>query len=369
MNCHLVYVVPSGKSKIKKAIRKIKRIAQRIGFPISAIGNRQKINIRDWPEISPISITKHLFESFSKKIPTHLYHISEEIKIKFTPEDIFIGHPYFPYSRNRTGVTNISLNSIKSYNRPRFCAIISPLHCNIEIKTNHINKDYLDSINQLIDKIDIIFAIMGKYWWDKWDSSPYAHWKHKMVRLDMAIDVKYFPKIKERFNPKGKRKFFYIGNTSPNKGTNLLSILASRLKNYTFGWIGGGKNDEIPGVRRISPWTILTPDFMKELARYYDIFITCGVADANPTTILEAMSWGFPVICTPQSGYYETDYLKNIYHDDIEKSIEVLNKFQFMEEEELMAISHKAREVVEREYNWDRFLNTIWETLKKKGVT
>lgn len=369
MKCHFVYAVPSS-GKFFKVRRKIASILQTIGIPISKIGNRVNVNFSSWPERSPISITKHLYEflCFNKKVTTILYDLSEKIRIKFAPEDIFIGHPFFPYMEGRTGVTNISLNSIDSYNRPRFCAILSPLHCNIEIVTKHINKDYLDSINQLIDKVDTVFAIMGDYWWDQWDYSPYAHWKPKMIRLDMAVDVKHFPKIKRRFNPKKKRKFFYIGNTSPYKGTKMLSMLALRLKDYTFAWIGGSKSDEIPGVKRISPNTNLSQSFMERVAQDYDIFITTGLADPNPTTILESMSWGFPVICTPQSGYYETEYIKNIYHDDIEKSIAILEKFQLMEEEELMEISNKARRIVENFYNWNKFCNTIWETLIEKGV-
>jgi hypothetical protein len=40
-------------------------------------------------------------------------------------------------------------------------------------------------------------AIMGEYWWDQWDLSKYAHWKTKMVRLDMAVDATRYPRVKE----------------------------------------------------------------------------------------------------------------------------------------------------------------------------
>ena len=83
----------------------------------------------------------------------------------------------------------------------------------------------------------------------------------------------------------------------------------------------------------------------------------------NPTTILESMSWGFPVVCTPQSGYYETSYRKNIYHDDFDRSVEVLRQLQFADENVLQEMSTEARRVVERDYTWDRFIDTICSAL------
>ncbi len=363
MKCHLVYSVPYVGGRIKKGVRKIKVILQRAGFPISVIGDREKIDTSFWPISAPSTITKHLYEYFSSKMPTILYHLNERINIRFEPDDIFIGTPFFPFTLGKSGVTDLS---IQSNICPKVFALIAPLHCNIDIKTKHINKDYLASIVHLMNKADILFAIMGKYWWDQWDHSPYTHWKPKMIRLDMAVDVRDFPRVKKRFNPKGERGFLYIGNSDPVKGIDFLIKLASCLKEFSFGYIGHGK--DIPGVRRISTGRPLTPEFMSEVAKHFDFFITTGVADANPTTILESMAWGFPVICTPQSGYYETEYLKNVFHEDIEKSIGVLHELQFMEENELITMADKARAVVETEYNWDKFLNTIWKTLENEGV-
>ena len=78
------------------------------------------------------------------------------------------------------------------------------------------------------------------------------------------------------------------------------------------------------------------------------------------------MAWGFPVICTPQSGYYETKYLKNVFHENIEKSISVLESLQFAEEKELIAMANEARSAVEKEYTWDKFTDTILKTLTQQ---
>lgn len=360
MKCHLVYSVPlvGGNLKIASLRRKLSIYLQRKGGKISAIGDRKAADTSRWPEMSPYSITRHLYEGFSSVMPTSLYHLREECRISFEEDDIFIGHPRFPCSPGMKGVTGLALEGGRP---PKVAALISPLHCDTGVKTGHINRDYLDSVDFLLPKADILFAIMGEYWWDRWGSSPYAHWKSKMFRLDMAIDVKSFPRVKKEFNPAGKRRFLYIGRNDPMKGIGLLSKLMSENGGYDCGWIGPG--DDIPGIKRISGPRSLDTKFMEELAEGYDFFITTGIADPNPTTILESMAWGFPVICTPQSGYYGTSYLRNVFHDDILKSRETLSELQFMDDKGLKKIADEARGVVEEKYNWGRFMGGIRSNL------
>jgi len=288
-------------------------------------------------------------------MPTLLYHLTERVHCRFQPNDIFLGHPYFPHTEGRHGVTELAL---KENIRPRKVALISPLHCDVKIKTDHINKEFLDDVDKLLSSTDILFAIMGEYWWDQWDSSPYAHWKSKMVRLDMAVDAQRYPRIKKSFNPAGKRGYFYVGNSSdPRKGVDFLSRLMNQFGDYPKGWIGSGP--DIPNVPRISDSRQLTPEFMTEVRKQYDFFISPAKADPNPTTILESMAWGFPVACTPKSGYYKKDYRKNIYLDDIAGSVAVLNELQYADEQKLMSMADKAREVVVADYSWDKFTSTV----------
>jgi glycosyltransferase involved in cell wall biosynthesis len=184
----------------------------------------------------------------------------------------------------------------------------------------------------------------------------------KMIRLDMAVDTGHFPCIKKNFNVSGKRGFLFIGRNDAMKGTDFLSGLARALPEFRFGWIGWG--DEIEGVPRISPARALTPDFMAEVAQDYDFFISPSQADPNPTTILESMAWGFPVVCTPQSGYYETSYRKNIFYGDLDRSVDVLRDMQFADEEVLRSAGAEARRVVKQEYSWDVFVQRICTGLR-----
>jgi len=357
MRCHFVYAVPfRNQSLIQRINRRIRLVLNEGSIPVGLITNRQpdEKEIDQWPGQSPFSNTKNIYKALSRVYPTQLYTLKERVKIRFNSDDIFLGHPFFPYQPNGIGVTEFAVSSKV---KPKVLAIITPLHCDINIKTTHINKAFLDHVNSLMSHVDVLFAIMGQYWWDQWDQSPYAYWKSKMVRLDMAVDVKYYPLIKKQFNKPGKRKFLYIGKNDPMKGVDFLSKLAFELKDCEFGWIGVG--EDIPGVKRISGPRQLDPEYMSKVAEDYDFFISPSLADPNPTTILESMAWGFPVICTPQSGYYETEYIRNIYRNDFNKSVNILKSLQDINEIELIKRSKLARRVVENNYNWGRFTETI----------
>jgi len=307
-----------------------------------------------WPRCSPYENTRNIFLALSRHMPTALYALDERISCRFSSDDVFLGHPCFPARPGRVGVTELS---IMQKPRPKVFALISPLHCETNIQTGHINKDYLDAVNRLLPHSDVLFGIMGEYWWDRWPNSPYAHWTNKMVRLDMAIDSTFFPRIKKEFNPAGKRGFLYIGRNDPMKGIDFLSRLAHRARGYRWGWIGSGA--EIDGIPRLSEPRCLTPDFMARIARDFDFFVSPSIADPNPTTILESMAWGFPVVCTPQSGYYETSYRRNIYHEDMDRSVGILHELQSVSETQLEQMADEARLVVENHYTWDRFTNCI----------
>ena len=357
MKCHLVYCVPfTGRSLASRIRWKLRRIVNDIGLPVGLLSSREptETDFNSWPIRSPYENTKNLYCALSKKVPTALYHLTERVCCKFKPDDIFIGHPFFPHHKRGYGVTELSAEEAV---RPNKFALICPLHSDISFQTAHINKDFLNDVDNLMPHTDILFAIMGQYWWDQWDSSPFVHWKSKMVRLDMAIDVERYPRVKTHFNKPGCRGYLYIGMNDPMKGPDLLSQLMGRLGDYPSGWIGNGP--EIQHVPRICGGRHLTPEFMAKMADKYDFFVSPSKADPNPTTILESMAWGFPVACTPQSGYYETSYRANIYWEDIDKSVSVLRQLQYASEGELIQMADEARRVVETHYTWEKFTNTV----------
>lgn len=357
MKFHLVYAVPfTNRSLVSRIKRKSRHILGKIGLPVVLLSNRQPTekDFESWPVKSPYENTRNLYRALSEKAPTFLYHLTERVHCHFEADDVFIGHPFFPHSKGGYGVTEMA---VREKIRPRKFALISPLHCDVSISGGHINREFLHDIDKLMPYVDVLFAIMGEYWWEQWDSSPFAHWKSKMVRLDMAVDVQRYPRVKKRFNKPGQRGYLYIGVNEPRKGPELLAQLMELVGDYPKGWIGNGP--EIPNVPRISTAQPLTPEFMKEIAKKYDFFISPSRADPNPTTILESMAWGFPVVCTPQSGYYETSYRPNIYRDDIDKSVNILRHLQYASETELMKMADEARKVVKTDYTWGKFTSKV----------
>jgi len=367
MKLHFVYSIPQiGRKKpFQKIIWKVKKLfLEYFNSTLFLRKRRYEIcDFNDWPVQSPFENTKNIYLALNKIWPTYLYHLTERSKIKFDTDDIFLGHPYFPITATEKGVTEFAIITKK---RPKLKAIITPLHCNLTIKTSHINLDFLNHVDKMVPNCDILFGIMGEYWWDQWKTSKFAHWQTKMVRLDMAVNTSNYPKVKNTFNLKGKRRFLFIGRNDPMKGSEFLSELALSLPQFEFGWIGSGS--EIRGLKRISSFVRLTPDFMKAIALEYDFFISPSLADPNPTTILESMAWGFPVLSTIESGYYESDVITNIFSNDLEKSKVVLEKYQYLDEDDLITISNNARNYVCLNHSWDKFTQTICSTILKKYV-
>jgi len=342
---HFAYAIPWPTTLLGRVNLALTRT---LGVP--RIWNRRRPDTSRWSRRAPWSITANLFSILSSHYDTRLYTLGEPVTPRFRPDDIFLGHPTIPVPQGADLVTDRALSSRI---RPRVLALITPLHFDVDVAPGHIDGSYLESIDRVMDRIDVLFAIMGPTWWDRWPQSTFAHWLPKMVRLDMALDASRFPRVKTRFNPPGKRRFLHIGRNHPMKGTDFLSRLFSGQDDLACDWIGIG--DDIPGIGRLSGHVELTPELMGRLAADYDFFITTGRADPNPTTILEAMAWGFPVVCTPQSGYDETPYRRCVWLDDLDGSREVLRQLQSAPEAELRAMADEARQVVCRDYAWSNF--------------
>ena len=181
-----------------------------------------------------------------------------------------------------------------------------------------------------------------------------------MRHLDLAVDRKSFPRIKSKFNPPGQRKFIYIGNDNPVKNVSFLSKIARALPEYCFGWAGRGSGHN--GLHRLG-YRDFSSQSGQELIRQYDFLITLGTADANPTTILEAMSWGLVPICTPTSGYENIPGIVNVPTNDLEETIAVLRRLQYAPEEELLSLVARADELLATHFTWDRFCRQVVSAL------
>lgn len=347
MKIHFVYSVPRRQGDFaSRFIGRYYRISGRL--PLLPVPYRRGwLPMKPKPLRAPFSITVNLFSYLNERAKTLLYDW-EERRIKgMNDGDIILGHPH----PNPESIVRKAFDSDISF---RARVLIFPMHYGME------------SINQfalpLLEKADIVLGIMGEYWYKGLRDSMFSRWQDKIVPLDMAIDVYQYPHIKRTFNQPGSRGYLYIGNNRPEKGCGVLSQTMAGMGDLPKGWIGEGP--DIPHMKRIAGWADLTPEFMSEIAGTYDIFVNTSVSDANPTTILEAMAWGFPVACTPQSGYVNVPSITSLSTTDIPGNVEALHRMQYADEESLEATVIENRNLVETRYTWDRFCTTVWRAVK-----
>ncbi len=344
---HFVYVKPDSKPRFDSGIAgAAERLARRAWKKMSAAagngGEASRI-----PTPAPYSISANLHRYLAARCKVRLYDWRERGTIALREDDILLGHPH-------PDADTLVQQTLRSGARCRCVALMFPLH--------HALPEINAYALPLLDRADVVLGIMGPYWYDTLESSFLAQWKEKIVRLDLAVDAAEYPQVKRRFNRPGKRGFLYIGNNRPEKGTEALSAIFERMGEAPRGWVGGGA--EIAHVPRIATYRALTPEFMEQLAGTYDIFLNTSVSDANPATILEAMAWGFPVACTPQSGYYNIPTITPLSITDIDANVATLRELQHAPDAELLRLSRANRALVETHFTWEQFCTTVWRTVE-----
>ncbi|MBJ6727027.1 glycosyltransferase family protein [Geomesophilobacter sediminis] len=295
------------------------------------------------PVQAPLSITYHVARRLSERFPVKLYNLHERIDLRPEDGDILLGHPV-------NDCDSVVWRALAD-NRFHRKYLIAPY--------NHDPRQ-VGWLAEAVEQCDKFFAICGNYWIDTLDRSPLLGLRDKLVHLNMALDPADYPLLKTTFNPPGKRKFFYIGRLGTEKGVDLLEGFAASGRGFSGGFICSG--GDIKGWKRISVPRKLTPDFMAAVAREYDIFINMSRADAQATTILEAMSWGFPVACTRESGYTKEDFTY-LDLDDAEGNLKRLEALQELPESELKCMSEGNRNRLQERYGWNNFLNILEENL------
>ncbi len=354
MTVHFVYAVPTAASVPGWMWQRGIQAVQRTGAPVSYVGPRGRVRTDLWPERAPTSITKNVYRALLRQVETKLYDLREHVLIRGGRDDVLIGH-YWP--RDEMAVWQ------RSCREGRFAlrVAMNPL--------SHHMAEVCGELDPYVSRVDRIFGIMGPYWYDTWKESPLAHWYPKIVPFDMAIDVDAFPRIKSGFNPPGKRRFLYLGAASPQKGTHLLSILFGLAPHHTC--VAVGPATRIPNVS-CRPRVQFAPRYLYQLAEECDFVIVPGVSDANPTVVLEAMAWGFPVCCTPQSGYNNMPEILGLSTTDMRHNVALLDMLQQASEHDLLTLADRARTLVATRYTWTRFVATLTrglnEAASEKGL-
>ena len=211
-------------------------------------------------------------------------------------------------------------------------------------------------LDEFIDECDVYLAITGKYWFERVEKSPFSKWLPKMIHLDLAVDPNHFPFIKNKFNAIGSRKFVYIGNDYHYKNLDYLEKIFEEVPNIEIHTIGKVKSSS----KFINHGFL---DFNKQenkvLLTNFDFMITVGSADANPTTILESMSWGLIPICTPTSGYHNVPGIVNVPLNNLKSSVEIIKSLNEMPIDKLLSLQTHGRKMLEKNYSWENFFKVV----------
>jgi hypothetical protein len=96
----------------------------------------------------------------------------------------------------------------------------------------------------------------------------------------------------------------------------------------------------------------------------YDVMLTVGTADANPTTILEAMAWGLIPVCTPQSGYEGLPSVPNVPLGNARAAAGILRGLLQAPQSELIEKQAANWRLLDERYNWDRFAAQVIEAIE-----
>lgn len=338
-NLHFIYVLPN----FNRWKRYIKRIFSKNDSFTSCDDFRWNSPIR-----APYSITYHLGKELNKSFDVKYYDWSEKGRVIPESQDILLGH----LSKNDGIVKNSILNEkfSKKY-------LIQPFN----------NDDsQVGWIKNAMDYCDGFIAISGDYWRDNFHQSPLVKFHSKMTYVNMAINSNDYPYVKKEFNKIGNRRFFYIGrrgSAKDEKGIKLLEDFAKHMPGFKGGYICGGYN--IKGWEKISSPTDLNQEIMNKIAQKYDVFINMSRADAQATTILEAMSWGFPVACTKESGYSNEENIFYLSIDNMAHNKKVYNLLQNISDLNLLEMARKNKDIVRSKYSWSVFVDKVCSVIKE----
>lgn len=347
---HFAYTIPLAPSRARRAVDKVLRLSH---LPPLYRG------AQDWfipwrrPIRSPHCITYHLLRAFKQRYNVKLYNMYEHTRARLGQDDIFIGQPvpiggFGPIRPDRDDPLSVTSQTVRHYPDHQTYVIMPYTHDPLYVSwTRPLLRDHRGGL----------ILVGGEIWSEHWaEVSPLRDLPIvRKVHVPMGIDPADYPRVKQSFNPPGRRKYLYIGHTDWYKNTVELERIAAAIPNFSGGHIGGGV---VKGWTKISDFASLTPELMSQLAREYDIFVNTSTADAQATTILEQMCFGFVVACTPESGYGHSSLIRLSTHDTA-ANVAALERLQQVPEDELRAIAALNRSTAEREHDWASFTSRI----------
>lgn len=298
------------------------------------------------PTGSPYSITRHLAVHLAQYDTVKLYDWSDRKAIRLDPGDLFIFHPT-PIAeemprpeRSWTSAEPSSIGVSTLRSNPGCRAVL------IVPYTSETNGGWLASI--LKEHRVKVITLCGSFWENAWLASPYKDLCPGRLRIPMGIEPSHFPNVRSSFNRAGHRSFLYIGHTSYIKNTAQLGKIRAAWPEFRCAHIGFGT---IEGIPKVSENTNLTPQFMRSVASTFDFVISTSDLDAQATTMLEAICWGFPIACTPETGFSGPGAV-SLSKDDTAANVRALQNLDSAPEADLYGRLKTLRAHVETQHAW-----------------
>lgn len=345
---HFAYKVPRGSGLVNRVIDKLS--LETAWFP-APWRHGKHIPWRS-PIKAPHSITYNLLKGLQARDNVKLYDMYEERSCHLRSGDKFLGQPINSWEVDTYKHPNAYKVTARTFDTSKHIpdfdkTVIMPY--THDPSYNLATRDFIEAHGKNL------IIISHKIWTDTWSQSPIRDYVDNLLRVNMCIHADDYPVVKTHFNPKGKRRFLYVGNTNYYKNTKQLEAIAAAFPGFEGGHIGSGT---IAGWHKISEQRDLTPEFMSSIAKDYDIFLNTSSADASPTTILEQMCFGFTIACTPESAY-DYDTFTTLHTTDTRFNCEMLQKLQRTDSEILLAQARKNREYAETYHNWNTFCKKV----------
>lgn len=300
-------------------------------------------------KINPWSIGNNIYLALKDKFYFKNYNWTSVKKINPDEGDILIGHAH-------SNPLTIFRRSIKN---PKWSK-------KILIQPYNEDPKQISHLYNLIENCDYFLAICGKYWFKRLSTSPFRSWKEKMIQLDLGLDKKQYPFIKSKFNKKGKRKFIYIGNDySYNNFAKNLEYLKKIIDKTDHKSFASAGNKQISNEKHYG-WLKFEQKKNLKIIKNYDFLIQVSKNDANPSIVLESISWGLIPIITEGCGYEELDkkYLINQY--DYNKVLKKLEDLQNLNHSQLKKLQTNNLHLLDKQFSWQKFQKKIKKIILEK---
>lgn len=209
-----------------------------------------------------------------------------------------------------------------------------------------------------MSRSDQVAGIMGPEWFRYIAMDPLLrNVRSKIVPVDLAIEPAYFPLLSNRQEEPSRRGVVYIGHTGRYKAPEYLSAIREYLPETRFAWLGPG-SQELPGFERLGYKAIASQE-ARELLADYHVLLSVGHADANPTTVLEALCLGLVPLTTPGSGWSQEQGVVHVPAGDPRGAASIIEAVLSREPSAFSETVHRNRVNVMRDFSWSRFTETV----------